>query len=391
MLLFFCFFWGTYITRKIINPLSLASLSISVNLLSVYLCDILDLLRLASINDIEKIYTVIFIGQSAFLLPWLFFSKKTHDGIISSLPLNNINILKISAVISVVGICIASLSLGGLPIYQMAKGVLNVNSYNDSLSNLPLGLLAIISVNQSIFFLIFSEKIVLDKKFIKSKSIILWILLSFIICIWQGKRQFFLFLIFITITYFILYSNFKIKKNIFYLILILPAFIFIFQTVSNLRNNRDNTESTKNFEILEYGMYAPMNMASILDYYPPGGTAIFPSTILSEILPKRFVPDQITDYKNILFEPTSPSSYFAYWYIDYGFLGVFVGMLLLSFVSKVYYHKQIKEPRFRKAYILLLWCCITIGVYNHFISLIFFIIPFLLLHIIDLKINFTVS
>jgi hypothetical protein len=106
--------------------------------------------------------------------------------------------------------------------------------------------------------------------------------------------------------------------------------------------------------------------------------------VLTELLPARFggkdLWGQMTQF---LFEPTSPSGYFSYWYISFGLWGVAAGSFLLSVASRYAFEVSVKSEHHLRIYILMLWSCAMIAVYSHFITLAYFWIPLFSLIVIN--------
>lgn len=371
-----------------LNPVSLFISSLTMNLIAIYVCDNLGLLRLYSISDTTKVGTVYNIATLAFALPWITIfpdKSKTYDFFDKS---KSVKVAKYISIGIILGLIAGFILLGGTPIIKMFTGSLEVVEYNESLKGLPLGFLTIILTLTILLYLYLSSFIANRKDYNMGK---LWIIYFLIICVvgalWQGKRQGLLMLIFMILARF---GQKKIElsffKRVTYLVVLGGAFFLIFSQVSKIRTNADDTD---NYELLSYAMYPAMNLVTIVDHFPLSGSTILPRYTVSEIIPNRFGPNANSDTSDsFLFESTSPSGYLAYWYEDYGYWGIGIGVLALSFFSKKMFLERNKSEHNMRAYVLILWCCAMAGVYSHFISLNFFIFPYCILCLIN-KLNLT--
>lgn len=386
LLLSFLLIWGIINFKSVVNPLSLFCGGYIISVLAVFFSDSLGLLRLMAIEDIQPFCSLINIAVLSFSIPWML--VKTNK--ISFLPSTQIieylrfeNIIFFLAVFSSLLLFFISILIGGLPMILMWQGKMDVNTYNDLLDSMPFGILALI-LNFGIIYLLFVTSFLINRNYynFNTKLIVFYIVIIILVCFWQSKRQLLLLFIFIYAARSYLNSNNLIKNkyinfNFLYLFGLLYLFYLSFNIVSSLRQNTDTVNKN---ELLEYAMYPAMNMVKIVDTFPFYSKGLtFPNYILTEILPRRLIGEDIIDFRTILFEPTSPSGYLAYWYMDYGCYGVIMGCIILSLFSIYIYKNSMKSEINLRIYLLILWCCATSSIYSHFISLNFFIIPYILL------------
>ena len=136
-------------------------------------------------------------------------------------------------------------------------------------------------------------------------------------------------------------------------------------------------------ELLLYFSWPVYNVVSIDSHLGMDGIGSL-KYVLTELLPARWGgKDQVKELAVMLFEPTSPSGYLAYWFVDFGIPGVAVGAGLLGLVSRFSFAGMCNSEHAMRKHILVLWCCATAAVYSHFISLAFFWAPLILLEIVE--------
>lgn len=387
LLLFFLILWSIRKFKNIINPISLFCGSYTISVTAVVFSDSLGLLRLMAVEDIQPFCTLINIAVICFCTPWLFVKPNTilsHNQFTLIDYIDIKNIVFYLSVFSLILLFIISIFVGGLPMILMWQGKIDVGTYNDLLESMPFGLLAII-LNIATLFLIYIVSIMINRKYYSFTKIeiIFYTIVILLLCFWQSKRQLLLMFIFIFAIRWYFNTSVSTVKNkkkplqTFLLLGVLYLFYLSFNIVSTIRQNTDTVNKN---ELLEYAMYPAMNMVKIVENFPFYGKGIVaPNYILTEILPRRFIAKGGFDFTTILFEPTSPSGYLSYWFMDYGCYGIIIACLMLSLFSIYVYKKSVKSEIDLRIYILILWCCATSSVYNHFISLNFFIMPYILL------------
>jgi oligosaccharide repeat unit polymerase len=376
---------------KILNPVNVFCFSYLIADISVLLCENLDLLRGLLVIDSKNSIEIYNYAIIIFIIPWLIFSTKgiKRKNFHFSTK-RDIVITKYASYILLCSILITVFYLGGLPIFKMILGETNVSDHNKLIESLPFGLLSIV-LNVSIIFSLYLASILFNRKKNNTSfvSLSLWIIICLLASIWQGKRQgllIFLFFIIarfsqsVDVKYIINIINIKFLKRAIVYIILVVAFANIFFSVNAIRNNREEIVDN---ELFQYAMYPPMNLSKIIANNDYSGSTFYPNFILTEILPQRFREDNSLELKKYLFEPTSPSGYLSFWYLDYGIYGVIIGTYLLSISSLHFYKRRNISEKNMRYYIFILWCCVTVSTYSHFISLNFFILPFIIMKLLD--------
>jgi oligosaccharide repeat unit polymerase len=261
----------------------------------------------------------------------------------------------------------------------MLSGKLNIVDYNGLIKRLPMGMLSIFLLISTLFSLFFSSFIV-KRNELKYKFWFLTLLFftTLISTVWQGKRQGILMLFFFVISRFFQKSDdskyiyISFSKKIYFTIFFF-LFVFSFMQIGRVRHNDTNVDNT---EILSYTMFPVMNFAYTVSNTNFYGHSIFPNAVTNDLFPRRIADNKfINQIETITFEPSSPSGYLNSWYYDFGIFGIIFGTLLLSFFSLYFYKRRNYNENNMRKNILILWCCATVGVYNHFITLNYFLIP----------------
>lgn len=365
------------------NPVSLYVFSQFITVFSIYISEKLNLLRESTLSDSFPILIVLDVSVLFFIIPWRYNIKTIK--ILSKIEIIEKNIsVKMSLInlIILILLIFSYIFLGGLPLLNMIRGNLNVEDYNNMVKNLPLGMLSLILLFSTIQSLYLSSVINNFKKYNYSKYfLIIASVVTFISVIWQGKRQGILMLIFFIIAR-LFQNDSRIKISYIKITLLTSLFILLFTQIGRVRTNDNNSNY---LELISYSMFPAMNFSYTVKNSSLYGTSLYPSNILNDYLPRRFQNNSKSDINT--FEPTSPSGYLNKWYKDYGIFGIILGSLSLSLVSKYFYkRKSLNENQMRK-YILILWCCVSAGIYNHLITLNFFLIPLISISMFS-KFNF---
>lgn len=330
-----------------------------------------------SIESVSEIYLV---GALTFCLPWISILIKGRR---SALNRPRVEFFPASPNLSIyawmllANFLVAVAILGYIPILEMIRGRMVISDHIDNLDRLPLGIMAM-QTALTMFVSLQLALIYSNKSYglkVNRKKIIVPVVACFLICVWQGNRQAVLFVIFFFASiYFILHQGKIEKKTYIKYTLILASFLGFFALFQFIRLQG---EGASIYEILGYLTWPALNVQRISETDVPGSSS-WPYYILREIVPNRWRFDNFSDVlQDILFEPTSPSGYFAYWFLDYGLKGVAVGSLSLSIAARYAYQVWHRSRRNFLVYILLLWCCVTASIYTHFITLNYLILPLL--------------
>jgi len=390
-------FWSIIYQLKLktfFNPISLFATALFFSTISIFISDFLGLLRGLEIEASFSILPIFNLSIIIFLIPWIGFkdSRLPTDYFFVS-DLKHVFISKVLIIFFFIIFLLAFISIGGLPILNMLFGKLNIVEYNNLVKNLPLGMLSILLLISTILSLFLSSFFFTKKNIKISTSYILFLFFVTIISsIWQGKRQGILMLLFFIVARFGQYMYLK-QKNIrfiykLFILLGILFFVFLFGFIGKIRYNSAEID---NNELLSYTMYPPMNFALLVSSSSPYGNSILPSSIFMNILPSRFIESlnyaETNSTDQLVFEPTSPSGYFYSWFINYGYLGIIFGSIFLSSISKYFYKKRFLSENSMRICILTLWCCATSGIYNHILTLNYFLLPLLFLYFTSDKKN----
>jgi oligosaccharide repeat unit polymerase len=377
------FFWRRFGT--LINPPTLFLLSIAATETAAMVVDLLgDEIGVhgnfaASPGTLALLYT---LGGIAFVAPWLPvkppevvpIEAHTYDDLLPA------QFMLFAAISSIVLLGIAVYILGGVPILRMASGEANVNEFLESLVVLPPGLLAALLLSN--FVLIFYLAMFLMSSRaprLGTATRYLAIAACLISTLWQANRQLLLILVVIFVARYAVERERTIPrskrlegtpKRMLLAVGLGIIFLLFFNTIRALRTEGGEAP----YEILGYFAWPAFNLANVTnfaDYVRREG--IF---LLTEIMPSRFGSmENILALRPILVEPTSPSGYFAYWFLDFDLAGAVMGGLSLSLATRFAYKFRHRNEALCRCYLLMLWCCATVGVYSHFLTLNFFLLP----------------
>lgn len=366
--IFILMIWSIKKFTTIFNPITLFCSGYLFSLISLFICNYFDLLRGQDIILLNTSIAYYLLAIVIFILPWINYKDTNLYS-----PVGNYNHLHKKTVCVVVInfllMFVVFYYFKSIPIIQMIRGELDVETFNNSLKYIPAGILAFINACSTILYMFFSSNIYKHKGKISLniKMIILFLLCLFC-TIWQGKRQGLMLFIFILIAMYIIKKRIKINlKTICIIFLFFSLFYFIFTNISYIRNGYQSQ-----YELISYSMYPAMNFSYLSDIYPPLGTTIFPNKIFSEIIPNRYNLNNY-DFTDYLFESTSPSGYLSYWFMDYGVYGIIIGALLLSIISKICYSRRFLSEYNSWINILIMWACFTSFVYSHLLTIVLYI------------------
>lgn len=372
-LLFFVFVLLYYKKRfhTIINPISIYCLGFILPIISVIVADKLDLLKGFTADSAHTAVYYYNFCLVCFLLPWI--CEKYDNFQYKFVDHNHIQRTVVGLSLTLLFfLFLAIFFLGGTPVIRMYLGEMDVMEYNVLQRRLPLGVLAIITIFSYVLFLYVASFVANRKRYeIAKYKIALLIIFCVALSLWQGKRQGLLVFIFVCFVRVVINKAQELKKgeNIINAksVIVLLLFFLVFNAVSAFRTGNDTNE----IELLQYSFYPVMNLASMIDNNLMNNT-IYPNNILFEIIPNRFHNVE-SDIRSYLFEPTSPSGYFSYWFLDYGILGMALGAFILSFIAKHFYKKRFVSETNLRIYILMLWCCATACIYSNLLTNLFWL------------------
>jgi oligosaccharide repeat unit polymerase len=356
----------------IFNPISLYSIGFILPILSVWIGAAIGLLRSYTIEDAHQSILYYDIASLFFLLPW--FTEKIKYKKQYVYPDHywkqnrRVHLIILFLSLMLIG---TFFLLGGIPIINMYLGRLSIQEHNEFLKRLPVGYLLLFGLLSYLYMLYIANFVANKKRYhLSLLKICGFVLFALILSTWQGKRQGVLFLAFVIICrVFVVAKKRNIGRKAFsYIMAVVAAIAFyvFFNNISSLRNNdMRNYDGT---ELLSYSLFPVMNFGNIIKAHPTYHYTTYPKYILYEITPNRISSQDQDIDKSYLFEPTSPSGYYAAWYQDFGLLGVLFGAFLLGLVSKYAYRYSSSSESNLSIYILAMWCCATTCIYSHLLT-----------------------
>lgn len=384
-------FWIIFFYKKlntIFNPVTLYSSALFISVISVYFSDLLGLLRGSNISDSFVILNLYNVSVIFFIIPWINFKEKKIFNFVQKKENKLIIIIYILILLFIILSALTYILLGGIPILDMLSGKLNIVDYNGLIKRLPMGMLSIFLLISTLFSLFFSSFIV-KRNELKYKFWFLTLLffITLVSTVWQGKRQGILMLFFFVIARFFQKSDYSKNINIsfskkIYLIIFFCLFILSFMQIGRVRHNDTNIDNT---EILSYTMFPVMNFTYTVSNTKFYGNSLMPNAVINDLFPRRVADNkELNQIETTTFEPSSPSGYLNPWYYDFGIFGIVIGTIILSVISLFFYRRRNYTENNMRKNILILWCCGTIGVYNHLITLNYFVIPMISILSLDL-------
>jgi oligosaccharide repeat unit polymerase len=377
-----------------INPPALFSIGLIIPLLAIFFIQFLNefidikypLIFAESSEDFFYVSLVYCFSIIIFFLPWLTCSVKNKK-IKNSNSLtfaSERTYLKRSILLIYPIIFFLIILFMPFPIIQMISGNLDVRDMNQQLIELPMGVLSLILVG-SIILSLWYISFYFDYRSIRkhSKKYLIGFLMLLPIFLWNGKRQ----LLFFFLTIFFIRYLIERRQNLFFkrnslsppllLLASLGLLFFVFNWVDAIRYLGDGSNP---LSFLGYITWPARNVFAIYNHLGfDGASNYFQDThfVFSQLLPSRVIGNDQQDLLNqLLYEPTSPSGFLASWWIDGGVGFVFIGVFVFSLFCLFVYKKRQKNSSWQRIYLLILWCCFTSGIYQHFISLVFFWLPF---------------
>jgi len=409
--MFFCFLiiifitLSVYFTRasgRLVNfpaalliPLAISlSLAFSLDLLSSQLvknsCYLEHKYCSYFIGDTTRLVIFYFFAILGFCIPCVFVSrigstKKTEEGCLYKESLQSF----LGTLFLVYLVLIATIYLlGYFPLYEMYKGNIDINEHIRNLSSLPYGLMAL---NLALAIVMILKYLMIDKSEAPKSLRFFFYITLLLVAFWQGNRQIMAFylisLFFINLSKIEKKQDHK-KKNadtvkfLGLTLLIALAFWLVFILVNYIRLPLNHASPIN--ELIMYVSWPQFNLVSLLNnlpFWPAGGHFHY---LYSQLIPARLGgKDLWQELHSLLFEPTAPIGYFAYWFLDFGYIGVFWGGLFLGLFSSFFDSKRYTSLFFNEAYLLCLYCISTSFLYSHLITLTYFWGPLIILYLIN--------
>jgi hypothetical protein len=380
-------YWRTH--RTVFNPVSLLFLSFSSTIGFAYLVD-----YFAQTQPVhggfrtnpDAVASLYGLGLVSFLVPWLPYPRRRgKSGQAMAALVSDIGGLKrwtyAWSLIVLAALIACAVALRSIPIVAMLLGRYTIAEHIENIKLLPVGLMAAVLLSTFVLILHIASMVVHRQLYRISLFDFAWFgLILLMASVWQGNRQCFLIIIFFVTARWSLATAARRRRSLGAVLgravaaaAIIVCFVTFFVAVGMVRHMA--TGARPPLELFSYFSWPVYNVMAIHDSGHFGGN-VLPHYVLTEILPSRFGgKDQVVEMGQYLFEPTSPSGYFSYWFLDYGYRGVVLGSLVLSVVCRWAYCRRKKGETEMRIYMLALWCCATAGIYNHFLSLHYFWLP----------------
>lgn len=384
-------------TKSMFNPVSLLCWSFLGSMVSVLVIST-TAARPPTYSDhvmriLSNAYLVSFAG---FMMSWVLYFLVGHNSSHSArrtvhvpLPWKERSRIRATVLLLdkliIMAIIVGSLIMGVLPLVKMLKGNLNIAQSNVLSRVLPTGLAFGVSAFGMVLSIYLAECL-RDSLRHGVSAKLMWTsyMVAILSSVWKGQRQGVLFILFVTVA--ALLSRHGSRrwrvKTIIWIVIMLLGFIGMFNGIQLIRLHGQGYSS---LQPILYGEYPAMNLVTAIQSVsvePSLNHA--PRVLFLELVPNRSVArtSAATAMGSVsLYEPTSSSGYLLYWYLDYGWLGILLGGVILGVAARLAYRKRNRSQLWRGVYYLILWCCATVSIYSHLLALAFFWGPIILLGI----------
>lgn len=381
--------------RTIINPIFLFLIGSVIGLLPKLAGEnVFD--KYNSFSKIKSSVILIYVCGLIFFSLGVFFSRYIVKKRKKIFNFNKVKrkLLVLVLLILVTLVLINIKNYGGIPLLKIIKGrnISFVNQVQRQQSNGIYGLKVLITYMAIILFLPLNLLRILKIKrmslLFKSSLTILIFSISY-----TGKRQFiFIFITIIcTYNYIFFLNNYpqklkKIKKVIIKIIII--GLIF-FTGVGQIRggNNVLNLKEAIN-PIVSYASLPYMNLTSIAskqNFNPYKNTVkAFKDTIFQGFPYKFRGENQSIDIIPKI-EKTSPNTLYGEIFWNFGYLGVFFFTMFLGLINGYIFRRAMNnEEKYITIYSLSVWPLISIHTYNHFLNLMYWIYPIIIVNLLEI-------
>ncbi len=282
---------------------------------------------------------------------------------------------------------------GSLPLLAILSGNETIAFVNQTQKDVGGGIFGVFFLMVIGLIIFFPYSVInKNKSFINKTLFYIHLPLLIIYTTYSGKRQMLFIFFTYTFSYLLLFytktNNVKIlpkikKIGIIFFILLISVFL----TIGLIRANLTNNDISIFDPIIHYASLPFINLTSIISNQESNNfTYTFQAfyEIIFKDLPtfiKAMLFDSFGTLNMPLIEPTSPSTIYGEIFWGFGYIGVFLYLLVIGIFSNYLYMKAIYAKNFIYItfYSLIVWPLLSIHTYNHFKNFMFLIIPFILI------------
>lgn len=295
---------------------------------------------------------------------------------------------------------IISISIyGGVPILEIIQGNFNISEVNEiqeeNESQGFFGFQYLVFITLILIFQFWFLQIsVLHLKTSRKKILIykLIFILMIFTSLYTGKRQLLVIFFTMTLSYSWLYlannSDVKGLKTLNKKIIIGLVLIFIlFSAIGILRTYQNFSFEKLFFPVIAYASYPFMNLSIIIQ---KANTNAYSFSLISlkdtiqQGFPYIFRGNPISLVNMPYVEKTSPSSLYGIIFWNLRYIGVVIFTLILGLIIGRIYKKAINGNRWNVViYSLSIWPLLSIHSYNHFLNVMYFILPVIIGYFIN--------
>lgn len=380
----------------VFNPPSLFAFGLAASSAIAIMMDFMaqgNELHAGFVADPTSVAVVYGVGVMTFTIPWLLLPNRRRTNFPAIAVDRGVRVILPLLVCAIWGFLLATfVLLGGVPLFRMLMSDYSIVDHINSIQDLWPGIM-LVNLSLGILLALYLATISTARRehrigiFLMATALITMLFASS----WQGNRQLILIFFFVVsarrfIKLALGAKSLEVRRErqrlqrFFFFGGVLFLSFFMMMNYIRLASLGVSSGPT---ELLLYFSWPVYNVVAIDSHLGMSGIGNL-QYVLTELLPARWGgKDQMKELAAMLFEPTSPSGYLAYWFVDFGILGVAVGAGLLGLVSRFSFKRMRNSEHGMRKHILVLWCCATAAVYSHFISLAYFWAPLILLEIVE--------
>ena len=380
----------------VFNPPSLFAFGLAASSAIAIMMDFLaqgNELHAGFVGDPTSVAVVYGVGVMTFTIPWLLPPSWRRTNLRAVAADRGVRVILPLLICAIWGFLLPTFGLlGGVPLFRMLMSDYSIVDHINSLQDLWPGIMLINLSLGTLLALYLASISTTRREYRIGICLMATALITMLFASsWQGNRQLILIFFFVVcarrfIKLALGAKSFEAQRErqrlqrFFFVGGVL--FLSFFMAMNYIRLASLGVSSGPT-ELLLYFSWPVYNVVSIDSHLGMDGIGSL-KYVLTELLPARWGgKDQVKELAVMLFEPTSPSGYLAYWFVDFGIPGVAVGAGLLGLVSRFSFAGMCNSEHAMRKHILVLWCCATAAVYSHFISLAFFWAPLILLEIVE--------
>lgn len=343
----------------------------------------------------NKIFTVYIIGLISFIVGYFISKFFVGNKVYSNLPSKpKVKTIFVITLLLVMMLLINVKSYGGIPLLMIFNGG-DINHVNLVQSDQSSGIFGIQSLLEYISLILLLPLMIYLRTNKKNTitRLIFWFQIIVLIFseVYSGKRQG-MFILLTTIMSF-LWMNAVLNEDIKKIkrikrrgILFVILTFFLFTIIGLVRSGVNMNFQSIIFPFENYATLPYLNLSNIIllsNFNPYKFTfSAFKDTVLNGA-PTFFRGQHISISIMPLIEPTSPNTIYGEIFWNFQYPGIIIFMILVGCFTGFVYKKAISNNKlYMSIYGLCVWPLISINTYNHFLNMMFLLIPVIIVFLI---------